>query len=273
MFVPPESGDLLTRRKPHNAFTLVELLVVIAIIAVLLGLLLPALKRSRDHMYVVQCSSNLRQIYVALNQYARNHRDRFPDNWTIGGADYRARPGLSTVGAFYDTTHASVGPEQFGLPAVLAGQRLLDSSSNVWICPGASELFKTWGVTYTYSVHFYIPNAGAIQRQKWGNGSIFFHIPGTSETTPAVRQTPLVLMADNYSGLPYFSARRRDPNAESDIPALPTVPGKNYLMPHRWAAQAPKSGSSTVLLPKSYNTLGIDGAVELRAVYNPAKTK
>src|SRR4051794_32653446 len=59
-------------------FTLVELLVVIGIIAVLIGLLLPALNVAREHSKAVQCLSNLRQMVVMSNVYAANNAGRYP---------------------------------------------------------------------------------------------------------------------------------------------------------------------------------------------------
>ncbi|MEM9373174.1 MAG: type II secretion system protein [Planctomycetota bacterium] len=67
MTEPSEPSKLLLRRR--GAFTLIELLVVIAVIAVLLGLILPAVAQARDAARRVVCMSNQRQLWMAWSMY------------------------------------------------------------------------------------------------------------------------------------------------------------------------------------------------------------
>ena len=63
---------------PRRAFTLVELLVVIGIIALLMGILMPALSRARETARRTACASNLRQLALAVHMYASDFQNRLP---------------------------------------------------------------------------------------------------------------------------------------------------------------------------------------------------
>lgn len=146
------------------AFTLVELLVVIGIIAVLVGILLPALRKARDAAAETQCKSNLRQWGIALYTYAGENRGIVPvpgeprfGDFTAGSFAYAAKADGDAVNkplGFWSDPSLWINalPPLFGKPTYdrmqqdhMEGKALLprEGDLSVFVCPIADAALGT----------------------------------------------------------------------------------------------------------------------------------
>jgi type II secretory pathway pseudopilin PulG len=105
------------RRTSPSAFTIVELLVVVSIIALLVGILLPAVGKARDNAKVTQSKSQLRQLGTAHATYGSEWNDR---QWTVV-YDNMGTLGTNIVQALTNYKNKKLGPDGGAHPGVLAG--------------------------------------------------------------------------------------------------------------------------------------------------------
>ncbi|HEX8523637.1 MAG TPA: prepilin-type N-terminal cleavage/methylation domain-containing protein [Tepidisphaeraceae bacterium] len=83
-----------------RAFTLIEVLAVIGIIAILIGILLPAMEKVRHRAYIADCASNLRQIGAGISMYCNENHGSYPRTRYVPGAPVAKGTGASAPDPF-----------------------------------------------------------------------------------------------------------------------------------------------------------------------------
>ncbi|MEM8781953.1 MAG: DUF1559 domain-containing protein [Planctomycetota bacterium] len=144
------------------AFTLIELLVVISIIALLIGILLPALGAARETARLSQCASNQRQIAIALNAYATDERDKFPAH-NFAGIEWYER---DVIGDYLP------GDIEPGVDTILGG---------VMACPSEDEAGRSYAMNLFGSGAWY---GAATRKDSGGLPDETQAVPGSGSSAP-----------------------------------------------------------------------------------------
>jgi prepilin-type N-terminal cleavage/methylation domain-containing protein len=178
-----------SRTTPRRGFTLIELLVVIGIIAILIGLLLPAVQKVREAANRIKCDNNLKQLGLAAHNY-HDANGHFP-------------PGIG----YFPTTNGAFGTYWFHLLPHLEQDNLFTSSLDPVPFPGGSTLAYYPGNKDVYSRPvkvFLCPSDPSVGP---GTADIQGHTFGLSSYAP----NALVNANNDFTTTPY----RTDPQGKN----------------------------------------------------------
>lgn len=215
-----------------NAFTLIELLVVIAIVALLIGILLPALAAARETTKTLLCTTRMRQVATGWQIYADTNRDvsvpaqpgRYTDEarniYQLGnGAQYRPR--------WFAVIGAEAGFDAFNNPSPERDDehnRIVDGNE-VFLCPVVPEWNNTRNYAFGYN-HQFLGNTRFVNDDE-NDGFINFPVRASSLSSSST-----VMFADSLgtaAGKP-LADRTQNRNDGSRDPELRAEGGHGYAL-------------------------------------------
>lgn len=138
------SFHMVCRSQQKHGFTLIELLIVIAIIAILAGLLFPALSKAKETAHSIACTNNQKQIGNAFLVYADSQKDWMPlMAWHETRYTTYDFPDAATSAFFWVKVASDYTNKEFK-------KYMITSAGKTFICP--SGLNDVWSVTYNDTV-------------------------------------------------------------------------------------------------------------------------
>jgi len=175
----------------NKAFTLIELLVVIAIIAILAAILFPVFATAREKARQTSCSSNLKQLGIAVLQYVQDYDEYYPAGDFVASYWAGYGPGTGWIGVLYPYVKSqgvfTCPSDTTGVPNVSDGYHLTPSSYMLNEDTVTPQTGNTWGVTQAQPLStFLAPTLTVELLEASGFG---MHFPIQAEGNSATEQS------------------------------------------------------------------------------------